>query len=80
MADDHKDETAIPDPAELANYMANISEKSQEIVKSFRPSGHSKFGSNRPAQCGECVFRADTANAEQPAKMIEAQISLWQDY
>ena len=81
MADDHKDETAIPDPAELAKLWANIGEKSQEIVKSFLARQDTlNTGPIDPLNVGNAFFELTQQMLNNPAKMIEAQISLWQDY
>ena len=81
MADDHKDETAIPDPAELAELWANIGEKSQEIVKSFLARQDTlNSGPIDPLNVGNAFFELTQQMLNNPAKMIEAQISLWQDY
>ena len=81
MADDHKDETAIPDPAELAELWANIGEKSQEIFKSFLARQDTlNSGPIDPLNVGNAFFELTQQMLNNPAKMIEAQISLWQDY
>ena len=81
MADDHKDETAIPDPAELAELWANIGEKSQEIVKSFLARQDTlNTGPIDPLNVGNAFFELTQQMLNNPAKMVEAQISLWQDY
>ena len=81
MADDHKDETAIPDPAELAEIWANIGEKSQEIVKSFLARQDTlNTGPIDPLNVGNAFFELTQQMLNNPAKMVEAQISLWQDY
>ncbi len=81
MADDHKDEMAIPDPAELAELWANIGEKSQEIVKSFLARQDTlNTGPIDPLNVGNAFFELTQQMLNNPAKMIEAQISLWQDY
>ena len=81
MADDHKDETAIPDPAELAELWANIGEKSQEIVKSFLARQDTlNTGPIDPLNVGNAFFELTQQMLNNPSKMVEAQISLWQDY
>ncbi|MBG04272.1 MAG: class I poly(R)-hydroxyalkanoic acid synthase [Rhodospirillaceae bacterium] len=81
MADDHKDETTIPDPAELAELWANIGEKSQEIVKSFLARQDTlNTGPIDPLNVGNAFFELTQQMLNNPAKMVEAQISLWQDY
>ena len=81
MADDHKDETTIPDPAKLAELWANIGEKSQEIVKSFLARQDTlNTGPIDPLNVGNAFFELTQQMLNNPAKMVEAQISLWQDY
>ncbi len=81
MADDHEDETTIPDPAELAELWVNIGEKSQEIVKSFLASQDTlNTGPIDPLNVGNAFFELTQQMLNNPAKMVEAQISLWQDY
>ena len=81
MADDHKDETTVPDPAELAELWANIGEKSQEIVKSFLARQDTlNTGPIDPLNVGNAFCELTQQMLNNPAKMVEAQISLWQDY
>ena len=81
MADDHKDETTIPDPAELVELWANIGEKSQKIVKSFLARQDTlNNGPIDPLNVGNAFFELTQQMLNNPVKMVEAQISLWQDY
>jgi len=81
MADDQKDEPTIPDPAEFAELWANIGEKSQEIVKSFLARQDTlNTGPIDPLNVGNAFFELTQQMLSNPAKMVEAQISLWQDY
>ena len=81
MADNHKDETTIPDPAELVELWANIGEKSQEIVKSFLARQDTlNTGPIDPLNVGNAFFELTQQMLNNPVKMVEAQISLWQDY
>ena len=76
MADDHKDETTIPDPAKLAELWAISGRKSSNFLARQTPNTEPID----PLNVGNAFFELTQQMLNNPAKMIEAQISLWQDY
>ncbi len=73
---------AAPDPAELARQMAEIAEKSQKLVADFlaRQGGEESVGLSNPMAIGAAFFEMTARLMSDPAKLVEAQVSLWQDY
>ncbi|HVI51291.1 MAG TPA: class I poly(R)-hydroxyalkanoic acid synthase [Candidatus Sulfotelmatobacter sp.] len=70
------------DPAELSKAMTNIAERSQRIVTEFltRQAGDSALGTADPLNIGEAFLQMTAKLMSDPAKLVEAQINLWQDY
>lgn len=70
------------DPAELSKAMTNIAERSQRIVTDFltRQASDSSLGMSDPLNIGEAFLQMTAKLMADPAKLVEAQINLWQDY
>jgi len=70
------------DPAELSKAMTNIAERSQRIVTDFltRQASDSSMGMGDPLNIGEAFLQMTAKLMADPAKLVEAQINLWQDY
>ena len=73
---------AIPDAAELSRQMAEIAEKSQRIVTDFlsRQDGKDGIGMANPMSIGAAFFEMTARMMSDPARLVQAQLSLWQDY
>ena len=77
-----------PDTLEVSQTMADIAESSQKLVADFlaRRSGSPPGsdpgdpGSMDPYNIGGAFIEMTTRMMADPAKMIEANMSLWQDY
>ena len=77
-----------PDTLEISQTMADIAESSQKLVAGFlaRRSGSPPGsdpgdpGSMDPYNIGGAFIEMTTRMMADPAKMIEANMSLWQDY
>ena len=77
-----------PDTLEISQTMADIAESSQKLVADFlaRRSGSPPGsdpgdpGSMDPYNIGGAFIEMTTRMMADPAKMIEANMSLWQDY
>ncbi|MCC6469170.1 MAG: class I poly(R)-hydroxyalkanoic acid synthase [Alphaproteobacteria bacterium] len=72
----------LPDPVELSKTMATIAERSQRLVTEFlsrqAPDGH--FGMGDPLNIGAAFLEMTTRLMSNPAKLMQAQFTLWQDY
>ena len=73
---------AAPDPAELARQMADIAERSQRLVAEFlgRHSANEGIGMADPAAIGAAFFELTARMMANPARLVEAQMTLWNDY
>jgi poly[(R)-3-hydroxyalkanoate] polymerase subunit PhaC len=77
--------TGKPPPggeAELARNLAGIAERSQRLVADFlsRQSGNEGIGLGDPAAIGAAFFELTSRMMADPAKLVEAQMALWNDY
>ena len=73
---------ALPDPVELSRQMAEIAEKSQRLVADFlsRQAGEEGIGLSNPMAIGAAFLEMTTRMMSDPARLVEAQASLWNDY
>src|SRR5229473_5600902 len=72
----------LPDPAELSRQMAAIAERSQRLVADFlsRQGGQDGIGLANPMAIGAAFFEMTQRMMSDPARLVEAQASLWNDY
>jgi polyhydroxyalkanoate synthase len=82
MAEEMGAEMKMIDPAELSKAMTNIAERSQRVVSDFlaRQAADPKIGSLDPLNIGNAFLEMTTKMMSDPAKMMEANLNLWQDY
>ena len=82
MAEEMGAEFKMIDPAVLSKAMASIAERSQRIVADFlaRNAAESAFSSPDPLNIGGAFIEMTAKMMSDPAKLIEANLSLWQDY
>jgi len=82
MADPAPPELKLPDPAVWAKSMAEIAEKSRHLVAEFlaRQADGSGAGMADPLNVGAAFLDMTQKLMSNPARMVEAQLSLWQDY
>ena len=82
MSDQSPQEPNLPDPAEFAKTMASIAEQSQRIVSEFlsHQQGNGANGPVDPLNIGSAFFEMTRQMMSDPAKLVQAQMSLWQDY
>jgi polyhydroxyalkanoate synthase len=75
-------EVKLPDPVELARTMAEIAERSRKLVAEFlmRQSAKPSMGMADPLNIGQAFFDMTARLMANPAKLVQAQLSLWQDY
>src|SRR5207302_4213318 len=73
---------APPDPAELSRQIADIAEKSQRLVAEFlsRQGGGEGLGMADPMAIGAAFFEMTARMMADPSKLVQAQLSLWNDY
>ncbi len=82
MADQQSSEFKLPDPSTMSRTMADIAEKSQKLVSDFlsRQAANPSVGLSDPMNVGGAFFEMTTRMMSNPARLMEAQMTLWQDY
>ncbi len=73
----------LPDPVEFSKTMAQIAEKSQRIVTDFlaRQASNGTNNANAdPLNIGAAFFELTARMMSDPARMVQAQLTLWHDY
>ena len=74
-------EAHVPDPVQLSRDLADIAERSQRLVLAFlqrqRPDG---IGMADPLNVGQAFLEMTQRLMADPAKLVQAQLSLWHDY
>ena len=82
MADQPRSESEAPNPAELAATMAHIAERSQRLVADFlRRQGQAAEPAHPdPLNIGGAFLELMATLMADPAKLVEAQMSLWHHY
>ena len=73
----------LPDPVELSRRMAAIAERSQRLVAEFlqrQKPGENGIGMGDPLNIGAAFFEMTTRMMADPTRLVQAQISLWNDY
>ncbi len=84
-------DSKLPDPVELSRSMAEIAERSQRLVAEFlqrQQQGHAEVGAAPgigsgmadPLNIGTAFFEMTTRMMTDPTKLVQAQLSLWNDY
>ncbi|WP_419904232.1 PHA/PHB synthase family protein [Kiloniella sp.] len=82
MADQHPEGINMPEPTEIAETMAAISEKSQEMMQSFlkKQSEQSLDKDPDPMRIGQAFWEMSQRFWSDPEKAIKLQADLWQGY
>ena len=83
MADQQGTEIQMPDPAELSKSMAEIAERSQRILTDWLTKNGADVSSTLaadPLNIGNTFFELFSKMMADPGKVVQAQMSLWQDY
>jgi len=95
MAASDANDSKLPDPLELSHSMAEIAERSQRLVAEFlqrqqpgqadagaAPGIGPAIGSGMadPLNIGTAFFEMTTRMMADPTKLVQAQLSLWNDY
>jgi polyhydroxyalkanoate synthase len=82
MNEPPRPEVKFPDPMQWSRNMAEIAERSQRLVIEFlqRQSGAGGVGMADPLNIGAAFLEMTGRLMADPSKLLEAQVSLWQDY
>ncbi len=86
MAEPSGPAVKLPDPVEISRMMGKIAEQSQRLVSEFlakqqqNGGGNGGVGMADPLNIGQAFFDMTARMMSNPAQLVEAQISLWQDY
>ncbi len=74
------DQPGAPDPAALASTVAGIAERSQRLLLDYMNKQDGAPGNLDPLNVQQPFLDLMSRMMADPAKMMQAQISLWQDY
>ncbi|MEQ8356868.1 MAG: class I poly(R)-hydroxyalkanoic acid synthase [Kiloniellaceae bacterium] len=83
MAEQQPPEVKLPDPVEFSKSMTRIAERSQKLVSEFlarqepQENGPSAMD---PMNIGTAFMEMTQRMMADPAKLVQAQMTLWQDY
>ncbi len=84
MSDQQAKETEVkyPDPEQLSAAMAEIAERSQRLVADFiaKQAEDPEISNPDPLNIGSAFVELTTHMMQNPAKLVEAQMQLWQQY
>lgn len=82
MAEEMGTDIKLVDPAELSKAMTNIAERSQRIVAEFlnRQAADPAAPNLDPLNIGNAFLEMTAKMMSDPAKLVEANLNLWQDY
>jgi polyhydroxyalkanoate synthase len=72
----------LPDPVELSQTMQRIAEQSQKLVADFveRQDLSTPGAPVDPTHIASAFYEVTTRMMTDPAKLVQAQMNLWQDY
>ena len=82
MADQQGSDIEMPDPVKMTNSMADIAERSQKLVTEFltQQAADGSLGNADPLNIGNAFMEMTAKMMADPAKLVQAQMNLWQDY
>src|SRR5579885_2348345 len=82
MKEPHPREIKVPDPVAWSRSMAELAERSQRLVQDFlaRQADGAGAGIIDPLNVGSAFFEMTRRLMSDPAGLVQAQLSLWQDY
>jgi polyhydroxyalkanoate synthase subunit PhaC len=73
-------EVKLPDPVELSKIMTRIADQSHRLVSEFLTRQTTTVEQPDPLHLGQAFFDMTARIMANPAKLVQAQISLWNDY
>jgi polyhydroxyalkanoate synthase subunit PhaC len=82
MKEPHTHEIKVPDPVVWSRKMAELAERSQRLVQEFlsRQADGKGGGVIDPLNVAGAFFEMTQRLMSNPTPLVEAQLSLWQDY
>jgi polyhydroxyalkanoate synthase len=80
MKEPHPREIKIPDPVAWSRSMAELAERSQRLVQEFLMRQSDGSSTLDPLNIGHAFFEMTRRLISDPASLVQAQLSLWQDY
>jgi polyhydroxyalkanoate synthase len=82
MAEQQGPDVKMPDPVEMSQAMAKIAERSQKLVSEFLERQTAGGGPPQfdPLNIGNAFLEMTRHMMADPAKIVQAQMNLWQDY
>ena len=82
MAPQTQNDESAENGTEMAQIMASIAERSQRLVSDFiaRNASGQAIDMSDAAQIGTAFLELTQKMMQDPAKLVEAQVSLWNDY
>ena len=82
MGEQRGPEFNVPDPVELSKALGSIADRSQKIVTEFleRQATNGGMGPIDPLNIGNAFLEMTARMMTDPAKLVQAQMNLWQDY
>ena len=83
MTEQQAPDVKLPDPVELSKTMTEIAQKSQRLVSDFlerQGNSESKSATIDPLNIGGAFLEMTARMMADPAKLVQAQMNLWQDY
>ncbi|WP_431855276.1 PHA/PHB synthase family protein [Azospirillum sp.] len=85
MAENQAPDVKLPDPVELSRAMTRIAEQSQKLVTDFlarqtADGGAGGVANPDPMGVGSAFLEMTKRMMADPAKLMKAQMTLWQDY
>jgi len=84
MSDQSDNDANIPDPIDYSRNLVRIAEQSTQLVSEFlskHPTSLTESdGPVDPLNVGSAFFEMTRRMMENPTKLVEAQIGLWQEY
>jgi len=83
MSENKGPEVKLPDPVEMSRAMARIAEQSQRLVTEFlakQAADGAARNNADPFNIGQAFLEMTSRMMADPAKLVQAQMTLWQDY
>jgi polyhydroxyalkanoate synthase len=80
MKEPQTHEIKIPDPVVWSRNMAELAERSQRLVQDFMTRQADGTGFIDPLNVAGAFFEMTQRLMSDPARLVQAQLSLWQDY
>jgi polyhydroxyalkanoate synthase len=82
MNDQQGSKPKLPDSLEISRTMAGIAERTQRILTNFinRHATEAPLGHADPLNVGAAFMELTARMLADPAKLVRAQMSLWEDY